>query len=383
MDIKYILPSLFLVTSSCVFSDILPRHGYINSPPSRAFLCSGSGNNVNKMCGPVQYEPQSVEGLKGFPETGPMDGKIASGGNANFDALNEQSPTRWSKTKVNSGKNTFSWTLTAAHRTTSWRFFITKQNWDPTTPLERSDFDLTPFCEQFDNGKMPASKVKINCNVPERQGYQVILGVWDIDDTANAFYQVIDANMTGHDNGSGNGNGNGNGNGSEDDDKKDKEYLTEANLVKDQKDNGSYVSYNLEVKSDAYPASTPDYKWSLPKNAEQVVTADNYSRFIINKKDNIQEDKVRVKVIAGKISKVLIQDINVPGLVQEHEYDYIFPDNLAFYTAGTIVYQPKDKNTYECKPFPNSGFCIQWSPGANQYEPGVGFAWQSAWTLLD
>ncbi|MFW0038127.1 MAG: lytic polysaccharide monooxygenase [Arsenophonus endosymbiont of Dermacentor nuttalli] len=38
-------------------------------------------------------------------------------------------------------------------------------------------------------------KYPIDCNVPYRTGYQVILGVWTIYDTGNAFYQVIDANM--------------------------------------------------------------------------------------------------------------------------------------------------------------------------------------------
>lgn len=370
MDIKYILTSLILIISTCVFADIAPRHGFIQSPPSRAFLCSNLGKNLNKMCGQVQYEPQSVEGLKGFPEKGPADGKLASGGNASFNALNQQSPDRWYKSKVNSGMNTFIWTLTAPHRTTSWRFFITKQDWDPNTSLERSDFDLKPFCERFDNGKVPTKKIEISCNVPERKGYQVILGVWDIDDTGNAFYQVIDANMTSNSN-------------INNDDDADIDYLNNVQLSASQKDSDGYASFDLEVKSDVSPSSVPEYQWSLPKNAEKVVNSENHSQFIINKNDNIQEDKARVKVIAGKESKVLIQDINVPGLVQEHKYDYIFPDNIQSYTAGTIVYQPKDKKIYECQPFPNSGFCSQWSSSANQYEPGVGFAWESAWTLLN
>ncbi|WP_300002734.1 hypothetical protein [uncultured Cedecea sp.] len=90
-----------------------------------------------------------------------------------------------------------------------------------------------------------------------------------------------------------------------------------------------------------------------------------------------------MKVIAGKFPKVLIQGINVPVLNKENHDNYIFPDNIRFYTAGTIDYQPKDKKIYECQPFPNSGFCSQWSSSANQYEPGIGFAWESAWTLLN
>lgn len=195
MRTTFIAISMLFLSMSALADNNVLRHGYIDNPPSRAFLCSSMGGNLNKMCGAVQYEPQSVEGPKGFPERGPKDGQIASGGNANFSQLNEQSNSRWHKVNVSSGKNVFSWILTASHRTTSWQFFITKQNWDPNKPLTRNDFDLKPFCEQQDRGNVPKNNVRIECNIPKRTGYQIILGVWTIADTANAFYQVIDANM--------------------------------------------------------------------------------------------------------------------------------------------------------------------------------------------
>ncbi|HGJ5872658.1 lytic polysaccharide monooxygenase [Arsenophonus apicola] len=169
-----------------------PMHGYIDFPASRPYLCS-LGKNGN--CGAVMVEPQSVEGRKGFPRRGPADGKIASAGHRWFGELDEQSATRWTKVDVSPGKNTFHWTLTAPHRTTGWEYFITKQDWDPNAPLARSSFDLQPFCSRTDGGEMPSFEVTIDCNVPYRTGYQVILGVWTIYDTGNAFYQVIDANM--------------------------------------------------------------------------------------------------------------------------------------------------------------------------------------------
>lgn len=190
-----IASTLFISITSFADSNSA-RHGYIDDPPGRAFLCSSMGGNLNKMCGAVQYEPQSIEGPNGFPEKGPADGQIASAGNVNFKELNEQSGNRWHKVNMNNGKNTFTWTLFAPHRTASWQFFITKQDWDVNKPLTRNGFDLTPFCEQQDNGHVPAKVVKIECDVPERTGYQVILGVWTIADTTNAFYQVIDVNMT-------------------------------------------------------------------------------------------------------------------------------------------------------------------------------------------
>ncbi|CAA2930666.1 GlcNAc-binding protein A [Arsenophonus endosymbiont of Bemisia tabaci Q2] len=43
---------------------------------------------------------------------------------------------------------------------------------------------------------MPAKdQIYFNCDVPQRTGYQVILGFWSITDTANAFYQVVDVDM--------------------------------------------------------------------------------------------------------------------------------------------------------------------------------------------
>lgn len=38
--------------------------------------------------------------------------------------------------------------------------------------------------------------MKIECDVPKRSGYQIILGLWTIADTDSAFYQVIDVNIS-------------------------------------------------------------------------------------------------------------------------------------------------------------------------------------------
>ena len=61
-------------------------------------------------------------------------------------------------------------------------------------------------------------------------------------------------------------------------------------------------------------------------------------------------------------------------------YDFVFPASLGSYKAGTRVLQSKDGKVYTCKPFPYSGWCSQWAATATHYEPGVGSAWQDAWT---
>ncbi|HCQ8416853.1 TPA: N-acetylglucosamine-binding protein GbpA, partial [Klebsiella michiganensis] len=44
------------------------------------------------------------------------------------------------------------------------------------------------------------------------------------------------------------------------------------------------------------------------------------------------------------------------------------------------VMQPKNGKVYQCRPFPYSGYCVQWSQYATQFEPGIGSDWAKAWT---
>ncbi|MBH5316952.1 lytic polysaccharide monooxygenase [Paenibacillus sp. GSMTC-2017] len=185
--------SLMVLAIICtlIFSEKANAHGYVEGPSSRAYLCK-LGQNTN--CGAIIYEPQSLEALKGFPAAGPADGQIASANGA-FPLLDQQSSTRWTKVNISSGQNTFYWKLTAAHATTSWKYYITKQNWNPDAALTRDSFDLTPFCSVSHGGTRPPFNYSDTCNVPSRTGYQVILAVWEIADTPNAFYNVIDVNF--------------------------------------------------------------------------------------------------------------------------------------------------------------------------------------------
>lgn len=181
----FLLGFLFLT----VFASSASAHGYIESPSSRAYMCK---QGENKNCGAVQYEPQSIEAIGNFPTTGPADGEITGGGI--FKELFEQKADRWNKVTLQTGLNTFTWKLTAAHATDNWKYYITKTNWDPNKPVGRDDLEL--FCSFDDKGAKPNPTTSHQCNIPaDHTGYHLILGVWDIADTPNAFYQVIDANI--------------------------------------------------------------------------------------------------------------------------------------------------------------------------------------------
>lgn len=184
VGVGIVLVSLF------AFAISISAHGYVNEPKSRALLCA---EGANYSCGSVIYEPQSLEAPGNFPEGGPADGRIASADI--FHELDEQTSDRWAKVPITSGPFTFEWSLTAAHATDKWDYYITKENWNPNEPLKRSDFEK--FCTVDDNGERPPFTVNHDCDIPERTGYHVILAYWEVADTANAFYNVIDVNFDG------------------------------------------------------------------------------------------------------------------------------------------------------------------------------------------
>lgn len=168
-------------------------HGYVNAPESRSYLCKVG---VNTDCGGVQYEPQSLEYLKGFPQAGPADGQIASAGGQFGGTLDEQTADRWAKTDIVTGPMLFDWTYTAPHSTTKWHYYMTKEGWDPNSPLERSELELIGEV-QHDGSKASTNPDHVIDIPADRSGYHVILAVWDVADTVNAFYNVIDVNVIG------------------------------------------------------------------------------------------------------------------------------------------------------------------------------------------
>jgi len=83
---------------------------------------------------------------------------------------------------------------TAPHSTTDFNYYITKQGWDQNAPLTRASLDLEPFLAVPVNGK-PTNNVSHAGALPGRSGRHMILAVWTISDTANAFYQCSDVNF--------------------------------------------------------------------------------------------------------------------------------------------------------------------------------------------
>lgn len=121
----------------------IQRNGFVSSPPSRVYLCK---LGINSNCGRVQYEPQSVEAHKGFPEKGPTDGHIIGGGR--FHEVDDAGTDRWTATKIDDYLRTFNethvilqlkWSYTTVHRTSAYHLFGTIRSYNIEDPIKREN----------------------------------------------------------------------------------------------------------------------------------------------------------------------------------------------------------------------------------------------------
>ncbi|GLR07463.1 N-acetylglucosamine-binding protein GbpA [Mixta theicola] len=486
MKIKLIALAVSAMTMSGAWA-----HGYLMDPPSRAYQCK-VGNN--QQCGNVTWEPQSVEQKSGFPDSAlPRDGELASAGIPGFSQLNRQSADAWAKTSIKAGKQAFTWHHTAPHKTTNWRYYITKQDWNPNAPLTRDAFEKRPFCVIDGNGQAPAVEASHECNVPARTGYQAIYSVWEIADTANSFYQVADVLFDGKNTTPVNPSdtwtnvldGQIYGKDLRAGDKVKLRFfspnaetlsfattltitdeLTDKNRwakalaaavnekgkpwglragMKDAQGNVEPVfGANRIYIASTSPAATRELKtiaisyeeattsvseqidvsnltstavkngvstlsfdlWTAGKVSveakvyDPIGTVKGYTKLTVTNADQrvsfdlegvSAKEPYMLSIIATNDKGEPIQP--EPQLVTLHaaaaeaetpatgvvKYDEIFPNNKSDYKSGTRVLQTKNGKVYQCKPFPYSGYCSQWSVHATQFEPGIGTSWQLAW----
>ncbi|MEU7280919.1 lytic polysaccharide monooxygenase auxiliary activity family 9 protein [Streptomyces sp. NPDC045431] len=183
--------ALGVAGASLLATSSASSHGYTDSPISRQKLCA---NGTVTNCGAIQWEPQSVEGPKGFPSGGPADGRICAGGNSTFAQLDDPRGGAWPATRLAAGQShTFRWQFTARHRTTDFKYYITRNGWNSSAPLTRAALDPQPFLTVPYNAQQPPSTLAHSGTIPSgKTGRHLILAVWTIADTGNAFYACSD-----------------------------------------------------------------------------------------------------------------------------------------------------------------------------------------------
>jgi len=199
-------------------------HGRVISPATRGAIAVEVGLLAN-------WQVNEMEGGKNFPAltagvfpapfdsdnpsvVPPADGVILSGGKTdgrvcvNFTdeemgkALNR--PFTWPMINVDSGQVfSVTWQYTAPHITRGYRWLITKDGWDPEQRITRAQLEAQPFAEDF-YPEVPhynhtnELKAKVNHEVAlpgSKKGHHVIVLMWIVANTGNAFYQAFDVNF--------------------------------------------------------------------------------------------------------------------------------------------------------------------------------------------
>ncbi|MFC0531290.1 lytic polysaccharide monooxygenase [Phytohabitans kaempferiae] len=143
-------------------------HGYVSAPPSRQALCA---SRAVPDCGPIQFEPQSVEGPKGL--------RSCDGGLSQFSVLSDNSRA-WPARSVGSSV-TFTWVFTARHRTSNWEYFVGN----------------TRVATVDGGNQQPDAVVSHQVDLSRFPGRQTVLAIWNIGDTPMAFYSCVDLNVGG------------------------------------------------------------------------------------------------------------------------------------------------------------------------------------------
>jgi chitin-binding protein len=196
-------------------ADAAPRHGRMSNPRSRADIEFDGGWPADGLEGGKFFpateiglsDPDAPSDSPSGPKPVPPDGRIASGG-SEPDAAVLDEVRDWPKVDLRSGAEVpFQWSFGMKHKTRRYNYFVTKEGWDPAAPLSRAQFEPAPFATYKPHGDIPFWQMPDpskdpdlgrphTIQLPERSGYHVILGVWEVADTGHAFYQVIDVNFT-------------------------------------------------------------------------------------------------------------------------------------------------------------------------------------------
>jgi chitin-binding protein len=178
-------------------------HGAPDSPVSRGVACGLKlqQNAQNAACKAAiaasdgeafkDWDNVRVPGVNGRDQEVIPDGQLCSGGIERFKGL-DLARTDWPSTKLTSGAPfTFTYRETIPHQG-SFKFFVTRDGYEPTKPLAWSDLEDKPFLQAKDpklvddayvmKGKLPAGKT----------GRHMIFTIWQNTSTPDTYYSCSD-----------------------------------------------------------------------------------------------------------------------------------------------------------------------------------------------
>ncbi|WP_283138040.1 lytic polysaccharide monooxygenase auxiliary activity family 9 protein [Rhizohabitans arisaemae] len=178
-------------------------HGSMQTPASRTWMCFQ--DNIENPRTPACKAAVALGGTQPLYDWNEVnqanangqhrslipDGKLCSGGRDKYRGF-DQARADWPTTNLNAGSPyTFRYKATAPHPGT-FEFYVTKDGYNPTTPLKWSDLEATPF-HRVTNPPIQNEAYVTNATLPAgKSGRHLIYSIWQRSDSGEAFYTCSD-----------------------------------------------------------------------------------------------------------------------------------------------------------------------------------------------
>ena len=300
------------------------------------------------------------------------DGELCSGGNSKYRGL-DLNRTDWQTSPIRAdarGRYTFEFKAPAPHATRDWKFYVTREGWQPGSPLRWAD--LQEFCT-LGNVPLSGDVYKLDCPLPKRSGQHVIYNTWQRSDSTEAFYTCMDVRFE-------DGGG--------------------VTPPPQWQDAGPVTARGaLEVGTTltlrVFNGNGNDLERPEITLAAGQTGATQWP-LALARKVNASAQHARVGVLKnGVITPVASATENRVYLTPGHlfqldtrmpdpdpvdpppgDYDFVYPAGIGSYIPGQTVVKGTDGKLYACRPFPEGAWC---NVNAEAYRPGTGSAWRDAW----
>lgn len=362
--------SLFLV--GCAggvlmgLSQTVVAHGTLTSPASRIWNCYQEGPQTpqSAACQAVAaaggatslYDWNGIRqgDANGNHQAKVPNGQLCSGGDPNYFKGQDLTRNDWVSTNISAGSYTFRWNNPAAHKTLYYRYYITNNGYNPSSPLQWSDLSLICDTGPEDALNNPAH----TCNIPARSGRHVIYGVWQRSDSPEAFYACSDVVFGGS--------------------SSIPASSSSSSSVGSSSSAGGAACSNVPVwnantiytEEDQVQLSGIRYeaKWWTQGDNPAAGTGDNY----------VWTNQGSCSGETGSSSSSSSSAVTNPSSSSSSSVasgnctSAPFSQGTTYATGATVV---NGGSEYECTV---GGWCTVGGP----YEPGAGWAWSNAWTLL-
>lgn len=184
-------------------------HGTLGDPISRIAACyqEGPENPQSQMCIRL-VEENGTQPLYDWHEVNIAqaagqhreiipDGRLCSAGRDKYSALDN--PGDWSSTAVTNlpsgAEYTFEYTAAVPHAGYI-EYYVTTDDWDPTTPLTWDELEPEPFAVD-DQPVAVDGDYTMTALLPQKSGQHLIYTIWQRTDSPEAFYSCSDVTFGG------------------------------------------------------------------------------------------------------------------------------------------------------------------------------------------